>query len=90
MNFNEYWKEKELKRRKSWVGKAKRLADQHKNLEQIRVDVYLPIDYTANVELDDYKELPYVKKNPVIDWHKDGSPSQKVAYVRQWRLKEPT
>lgn len=68
MNFNEYWKEKELKRRKSWVGKAKRLADQHKNLEQIRVEVYLPIDYTANFVLDDYKELHYVKKNPVIDW----------------------
>ena len=36
MSFNEYWKEKAAKRRKSWVSKAKRFADQHTQLEDIR------------------------------------------------------
>lgn len=40
MNFNEYWKEKAAKRRKTWVSKAKRFADQHTQLESIRKEVY--------------------------------------------------
>ena len=29
MSFNDYWKEKVAKRRKSWASKSKRFADQH-------------------------------------------------------------
>ena len=36
MSFNEYWKEKAAKRRKSWASKSKRFADQHTQLEAIR------------------------------------------------------
>ena len=42
--FNEYWKEKAQKRRKSWAAKAKRFAEQHTQLEDIRKEVYLPLD----------------------------------------------
>ena len=41
MTFNEYWKEKGQKRRKSWAAKAKRFAEQHTQLEDIRKEVYL-------------------------------------------------
>ena len=68
MTFNEYWKEKAQKRRKSWAAKAKRYAEQHTQLEDIRKEVYLPIDYAAGFDLDDYKVLHYTKKNPIVDW----------------------
>ena len=46
--FNEYWKEKAQKIRKSWAAKAKRFADRHAQLEDIRKEVYLPLDFGAN------------------------------------------
>ena len=48
MSFNEYWKEKAQKRRKSWAAKAKRFADRHAQLEDIRMEVYLPLDFGVN------------------------------------------
>lgn len=68
MSFTDYWKEKAQKRRKSWAGKAKRFAERHAQLENIRMEVFLPIDYTAGFDLDDYKVLHYTKKNPIVDW----------------------
>ena len=53
MTFNEYWKEKAQKRRKSWAAKAKRFAEQHTQLEDIRKEVYLPLDYGANFSFED-------------------------------------
>ena len=67
-DFNTYWEEKAQKRRKSWAAKAKRYAEQHTQLEDIRKEVFLPIDYTAGFDLDDYKVLHYTKKNPIVDW----------------------
>ena len=55
MSFIEYWKEKAQKRRKSWAAKAKRFAEQHMQLEDIRKEVYLPLDYCANFSFEDYK-----------------------------------
>ena len=46
--FNEYWKEKAQKRRKAWAAKAKRFADRHAQLEDIRKEVYLPLDFGVN------------------------------------------
>lgn len=40
--FNEYWKEKAQKRRKSWAAKAKRFADRHAQLEDIRKEENMP------------------------------------------------
>lgn len=68
--FNEYWKEKSQKRRKSWAAKAKRHAESHMQLEDIRKEVYLPLDYAANFNLEDYKYLHFIKHNPFIIWHK--------------------
>ena len=68
MDFKTYWEEKAQKRRKSWAAKAKRYAEQHTQLENIRKEVFLPIDYAAGFDLDDYKVLHYTKKNPIVDW----------------------
>ena len=68
MNFNEYWKEKAAKRRKSWVSKAKRFANQHMQLEDIRKEVYLPLDYGANFSFEDYKPEHFIKLNPIACW----------------------
>ena len=43
--FNEYWKVKAAKRRKTWAAVAKRFAKEHAQLEKIRKDVFLPLDY---------------------------------------------
>lgn len=68
-DFDTYWEEKAQKRRKSWVAKAKRYAEQHTQLEPIREEVFLPIDYTAGLELDDYKVPHYTKTNPIVVWN---------------------
>lgn len=72
-DFKTYWNEKAQKRRKSWAAKAKRYAEKHTDLEIIRKEVFLPIDYTAGFELDDYKVLHYTKKNPIVDWQQGWS-----------------
>lgn len=72
-DFKTYWNEKAQKRLKSWAAKAKRYAEQHTELEGIRREVFLPIDYTAGFELDDYKVLHYTKKNPIVNWQSEWS-----------------
>jgi predicted metal-dependent hydrolase len=42
-SFKEYWKEKSTKRRKSWLVKSKRYAENHEKLETIRKEVYIPL-----------------------------------------------
>ncbi len=66
--FNDYWKEKAAKRRKTWVSKAKRFADQHTQLEDIRKEVYLPLDFGANFSFEDYKPEHFIKLNPITSW----------------------
>ena len=66
--FNEYWKEKAQKRRKSWAAKAKRFADRHAQLEDIRKEVYLPLDFGVNFSFEDYKPGHFIKLNPLISW----------------------
>ena len=51
--FNDFWKEMAQKRRKSRAAKAKRFAEQHTQLEDIRKEVYLPLDYGANFSFED-------------------------------------
>lgn len=66
--FNEYWKEKAQKRRKSWAAKAKRFADRHAQLEDIRMEVYLPLDFGVNFSFEDYKSEHFIKLNPIVCW----------------------
>ena len=68
MSFNDYWKEKAAKRRKSWVSKAKRFADRHAQLEDIRKEVYLPLDYAVGFDFENYKQIHFTKRNPIIEW----------------------
>jgi len=68
MTFNEFWKEKAQKRRKSWAAKAKRFAEQHTQLEDIRKEVYLPLDYGINFDFEDYKLFHFIKSNPLVCW----------------------
>ena len=68
--FNEYWKEKAQKRRKSWAAKAKRFAEQHTQLEDIRKEVYLPLGFSASFNLDDYIPLHFCERNPFVTWRK--------------------
>lgn len=69
MDFNEYWKQKSAKRRKGWSGKARRYAERHDDLESIHKEVFLPLDYTLGLDLDDYKSLHHVSHNPIAEWH---------------------
>ncbi len=70
MNFNDYWKKKVAKRRGTWASRAKRYADSHSQLEEIRKGVYLPLDFNANFNLDDLIPLHFTEKNPIIKWDK--------------------
>ena len=67
-SFNEYWKEKSTKRRKSWLAKSKRYAENHEKLETIRKGVYIPLDFKPNTSLDDLKLLHFTVQNPLIRW----------------------
>ena len=66
--FNEYWKEKAAKRRKAWAATAKRFADKHAQLEEIRQKVYLPLDYDCRFSFEDYKAAHFVEQNPIAVW----------------------
>ena len=66
--FNDFWKEKAQKRRKSWAAKTKRFAEQHTQLEKIRKEVYLPLDYGINFDFEDYKLFHFIKSNPLVCW----------------------
>ena len=66
--FSEYWDKKSQTRRKSWVAKAKRFAEQHTQLEDIRKEVYLPLDFGANFCFEDYKPEHFIKLNPITSW----------------------
>ena len=66
--FSEYWKEKALKRRKSWAANAKGFAESHSQLEDIRKKVYLPLDYATSFELKNYISLHFCEHNPFVVW----------------------
>jgi len=68
--FNEYWKEKAQKQRKAWAAKARRFAEQHTQMEEIRKEVYLPLNYAANFDLEDYISLHFCEHNPFVAWDK--------------------
>ena len=42
--FNEYWKEKAQKIRKSWAAKAKRFADRHAQLEDYKPGHFIKLN----------------------------------------------
>jgi len=64
--FNEYWKEKALKRRKSWAAKAKRFAERHLQLAAIRSEVvYSRMDRIEVLSLlNEHRTV----QNPIARW----------------------
>ena len=68
MNFNDYWKAKAAKRRKAWAATARRFADEHAQMEEIRKKVYIPLDYNNTFSFDGYKEDHLVEQNPIVGW----------------------
>lgn len=68
MSFNEYWKEKAAKRRKTWVARDKRYASRHNKLEYIRREVFQELDER---KLETYLKPHYTEKNPIVCWKSD-------------------
>ena len=66
--FNDYWKVKSAKRRKAWAATARRFADEHAQMEEIRKKVYTPLDYNNTFSFDGYKEDHLVEQNPIVKW----------------------
>ena len=66
MTFNEYWKEKAQKRRKSRAAKAKRFAERHTQLEDIRKEVVFSRMDRREVLglLDEHRTV----QNPIARW----------------------
>ena len=64
--FNEYWKEKAQKRRKSWAAKAKRFAERHLQLAAIRSEVvYSRMDRIEVLSLlNEHRTV----QNPIALW----------------------
>lgn len=67
-NFSSYWKKQEQKKRKSWASKAKRYAERHTGLEDIRKEVFMPLDYRPAFEYDSYKKAHFTRSNPIAVW----------------------
>ena len=65
MSFNDYWKDKAAKRRKVWAATARRFADKHAQLEDIRKTVHTLLNHYA---YHDYIESHYTKQNPIALW----------------------
>ena len=68
MSFIDYWKDKAAKQRKVWAATARRFADEHAQMEEIRKKVYIPLDYNNTFSFDGYKEDHLVEQNPIVKW----------------------
>ena len=69
MGFNDYWKEKSTKRKKSWAGKFKRFAQKHMQLEAIRSEIVYGRIKREEVRslLDEHR----IVQNPIARWDSD-------------------
>ena len=69
MGFNDYWKEKSTKRKKSWAGKFKRFAQKHMQLEAIRSEIVYGRIKREEVRslLDEHR----IVQNPIARWNSD-------------------
>ena len=72
-DFKKYWDKKAQKRRKSWESKLARRKEQHVEIDEIRKQVFLPLNKVPNFDnFYSYREAHYTKKNPLAEW-KQGS-----------------
>ena len=71
VSFNDYWKKKAAKRKKSWTAKNKRFANEHFSIEEIRDKVFMPIDYNKSGYDADAFIITYFKAtNPLVVWNR--------------------
>lgn len=66
MSFNDYWKAKAAKRRKAWAAKAKRFAEKHTQLEDIRSELFF--SYVKREELLSLWNEHRTVQNPIARW----------------------
>ena len=66
MRFNEYWKEKATKRRKSWVSKNRRFAERHMQLEEIRSEIVY--GHMKREEVRSLRDEHRTVQNPIARW----------------------
>ena len=66
MSFNEYWEAKAAKRRKAWAAKAKRFAEKHTQLEDIRSKLFF--SYVKREELLSLLNEHRTVQNPIARW----------------------
>ena len=66
MSFNEYWEAKAAKRRKAWAAKAKRFAEKHMQLEDIRSKLFF--SYVKREELLSLWNEHRTVQNPIARW----------------------
>lgn len=71
VSFNDYWKKKAAKRKKSWAAKNERFANEHFSIEEIRDKVFMPIDYNKSGYDADAFIITYFKAtNPLVVWNR--------------------
>ena len=69
-NFNDYWKKKAAKRKKSWAAKNERFANEHITIEEIRDKVFMPIDYDKRgFDADAFITTYFKATNPLVEWN---------------------
>ena len=66
MNFNDYWKAKAAKRRKAWAATARRFADEHAQMEEIRSKLFF--SYVKREELLSLWNEHRTVQNPIELW----------------------
>ena len=72
-DFKKYWDKKAQKRRKSWESKLARRKEQHIEIDEIRKQVFLPLNQVPAFDnYNSYREAHYTEKNPLAEW-KQGS-----------------
>ena len=64
--FNEYWREKAQKRRKSWPAKAKRFAERHLRLGAIRNEIVY--GHIKREEVRSLRDKHRTVQNPIARW----------------------
>ena len=69
MGFNDYWKEKSTKRKKSWAGKFKRFAQKHMQLEAIRSEIIY--GHMKREEVRSLLDEHRIVQNPIARWNSD-------------------